>query len=96
MSRVLNFKVIENESREELFEIKEPKKRKKRLSLEEVETSLREWKVKFEVKSSNHVKIGAINFYISTGTCYIDGMGGSFKKKGLKFLKDVLKKEGIL
>jgi hypothetical protein len=78
------------------FALNTVKKRKDRVSLEEFEEKLKEWRVEYSVKNSNHVKVKLVNFYLSTGTCYIDGMGASFKNKGIRFFEEVLRKEGLL
>ena len=71
-------------------------KKKNKGSLKEVEMKLNGWGVEYEVKNPNHIKIGSINYYISTGTCYVDGMGGKFKKKGITFLKQILQRGGLI
>lgn len=57
---------------------------------------LNEWGVHYLVKSQFHVRIGSVNFYPTKGTIYVDGCVAKYKKKGLDFLKEVLKKEGYL
>lgn len=86
----------EYEHGEDFFALKKSTKKRGQLSLKEIEDTLKSWRVEYKVKNSNHIKIGVVNYYPSTGTCYIDGMGASFKNRGLNFLKELLRKERIL
>ncbi len=66
--------------------------KKNRISLKEACKELDELGVQYEIKNFNHIRIENINFYLSTGTCYIDGTGSSYKNKGIEFLKDLIRK----
>lgn len=95
MSRVLSLVVNKKENKDN-FIYNMINRGKEKDSLVDIEEKLREWGVEYEVKNPNHIKIGLINYYISTGACYIDGTSGKFKRKGLKFLKQILKIGGII
>lgn len=90
MGRVLS---LVNELENEDFTIIS---KKKGSSLNDVEIELKKLKINYEVKNKNHIKIGPVNYYPSTGTVYIDGMEGRFKQKGFKFLQQVLKKVRVI
>lgn len=68
-------------------------KKKNSISLKKACAELDKLKVKYHIKNSNHIRVGNINFYLSTGTCYIDGAGGAYKGKGVEFLKELIRKE---
>lgn len=86
MGKVLS---LVNELKDEDFTIIS---KNKGSSLSDVESELRRMKIQYEVKNKNHVKIGPVNYYPSTGTVYVDGMEARFKQKGFEFLKQVLKR----
>jgi len=87
---------IEGENEGEDFSL-EVSEKKNRLWVKDVKRELDFWGViDYSIKNSNHIKIGNINFYPSTGTCYVDGNSASYKEKGLEFLKKLLKKKGLI
>lgn len=80
--------------RKRFFALNVIKKKKYGVSLKEFEERLKNLGLEYDVKNPNHVKVGSINFYLSTGTCYIDGMSASYKNKGIQFFEEVLRREG--
>lgn len=98
MNRVLNLvnkpKSEDNIKNDPLFEM--VKQHTSKVSLSEIENKLTELGVDYEVKNPNHIKLGPINYYVSTGSIYIDGMGAKLKKKGFSTLKQLLKRWGFI
>jgi hypothetical protein len=70
--------------------------KKKKNTLGEVEDKLKGWGVEYEIKNLNHIRIGRVNYYPSTGTCYIDMEDTSISKKGLNILKEILLREKLI
>ena len=64
-----------------------------KISFSETIKFLDDNKIEHKVCSKNHIKVGRINFYLSTGTCYIDGDPSSCKEKGLKVFKKLISRE---
>ena len=98
MSKVVSINRRRSERSDDYFGIEGEEntdKHKYSDSMREVIRLLEDLEVFFEVKSLSHIKIGHVNYYPSTKTINLDGLK-KFKQRGLAFLKDVLKKEGIL
>jgi hypothetical protein len=96
MNRVLNLAVKYKNKEDEDLILDIVHKKKRKGSLTEVKDTLNKWGVDYEIKNQNHIKVGNINYYVSTGSIYIDGLGGKFKKKGLTFLKQILEKSRLI
>ena len=46
--------------------------------------------VEYRICNPNHIKVGRVNYYVSTGTCYIDGELKSLSGRGLDVFKRAL------